>query len=109
MNTISHFEQGPSDGKPWWVELSAELGRRFDRIEEALARLLKQRPQASYTPEQFGLVVNRSAFQIRQHCNNGRLRATKTRSGAGRYFCWSLSHEELERYQREGLLPIGKK
>ena len=36
----------------------------------------------------------------------GRIRGEKKGSGRGRYQSWVISHAELLRVQREGLLPI---
>jgi len=41
---------------------------------------------------------------VRNYCRLGRLRAAKKRSGRGAHPEWVLSHEELERYRKEGLL-----
>ena len=46
----------------------------------------------------------KAEFTIREYCRLGRLRAEKRQSGRGAYPQWVLSHAELERYQREGLL-----
>jgi excisionase family DNA binding protein len=48
-------------------------------------------------------VVRRSLFTVRQWCNHGRVHAAKTRNGRQ----WRIRCDELERYRREGLLPVG--
>jgi hypothetical protein len=81
------------------------LRERLERIEAMLALLVERQRQGWYTTRQFGQVVGRSEFTIREYCRLGRLKAEKRQSGRGAYPQWVLSHAELERYQREGLLP----
>lgn len=59
-----------------------------------------------YTTEEFARLVGKAEFTVREYCRFGRLRAEKRQSGRGAYPQWVLSHAELKRYQREGLLPI---
>jgi hypothetical protein len=79
-----------------------------ERLEElrSMVLLLVERQQARewYTTEEFGLAVGKAEFTIREYCRLGRLRAVKRQSGRGKYPQWVLSHEELQRYRREGLL-----
>jgi hypothetical protein len=83
------------------------LKERLERIEAMLAVLVERQGQVWYTTRQFGQAVGKSEFTIREYCRLGRLKAGKRRSGRGAYPQWVLSHAELERYQREGLLPLG--
>jgi hypothetical protein len=82
------------------------LSERLDRIEAMLALLVERQRQEWYTTRQFGQVVGKSEFTIREYCRRGRLEADKRRSGRGEHLQWVLSHAELVRYQREGLLPM---
>ncbi|WP_202947425.1 MerR family transcriptional regulator [Zavarzinella formosa] len=50
-------------------------------------------------------LVDRNPFTVREWCRHGRLNAKKKRSGRGRSCEWVVSHQELQRYLREGLLP----
>jgi hypothetical protein len=59
-----------------------------------------------YTTQEFAKAVGKAEFTIREYCRLGRLRAEKRQSGRGAYPQWVLSHAELERYRRNGLLPI---
>jgi hypothetical protein len=81
------------------------LRERLERIEAMLAALVERQQRDWYTTEEFGRLVGKAEFTIREHCRRGRLRADKRQSGAGRYHQWVLSQAELLRYQREGLLP----
>lgn len=57
-----------------------------------------------YSVEEFAAVVGKSDFTCREWCRLGRIRAIKKNSGRGKHQSWSISHEELLRYQKEGLL-----
>jgi hypothetical protein len=82
------------------------IDERLERIESMLSALFEQRTVREwYTTEQFAQLVGKSEFTIREYCRLGRLKAEKRRSGRGAHPAWVLSHEELLRYQREGLLP----
>jgi hypothetical protein len=80
---------------------------RLDRIEAALVELTRQRQVKDYyTVEEFGAIVGLAPFMAGQHCRMGRIRATKKGSGRGPHKCWAIAHDELLRYQRDGLLPL---
>jgi hypothetical protein len=81
------------------------LEERLENIESLLVSLV-EREQARewYTTEEFARAVGKSEFTIREYCRLGRLRAKKRQSGRGAHPQWVLSHEELQRYRREGLL-----
>ena len=82
------------------------LRERLDRIESMLAVLVeRQTVREWYTTEQVARLVGKAAFTCREWCRGGRLRAEKRVSGRGAYPAWVISHAELLRYQREGLLP----
>jgi hypothetical protein len=79
---------------------------RLARIESMLAALVeRQAVKDFYTPEEFARLVGREAFTCREYCRLGRIRAIKKASGRGKYASWVISHDELLRFQREGLLP----
>jgi hypothetical protein len=90
--------------------LNAKYEDRLSRIERLL-RQLAGRPvvKSHYTVEEFAVLAKRAPYTVRQWCNEGRILAGKsmTRSGSGSK--WTVSHEEYERFQREGLLPVRPK
>lgn len=79
---------------------------RLDRIEAAVAELARQRSAKDwYEVEEAAAVLGRAPFTVRECCRQGRINAEKKASGRGRYQSWAISHTELLRIQREGLLP----
>jgi excisionase family DNA binding protein len=79
---------------------------RLDRIEAALDLLVRQRTIRDwYSTEEAAKILGRSEYTLREWCRTGRIRAEKKGSGRGKYRSWVISHEELQRVQREGLFP----
>ena len=79
---------------------------RLEKIETMLTVLVeRQQVREWYTTQEFAQAAGKAEFTIREYCRLGRLRAEKRQSGRGAYPQWVLSHAELLRYQREGLLP----
>ena len=80
---------------------------KLDQIAGLLNTLLeRQQAKEWYSVEEFARIVGRSEFTCREYCRHGRIRAEKKESGRGAYASWAISHAELLRFQREGLLPI---
>lgn len=83
------------------------IEEQLSRMREMLASLVEQQKvQAWYTTDQMARLTGKAEFTVREWCRLGRIHAQKRRSGRGAYAAWVISHEELLRYQREGLLPI---
>jgi hypothetical protein len=59
-----------------------------------------------YSTEEFARLAGKAEFTVREWCRHGRVRAQKRLSGRGASSAWVVSHAELLRYQREGLLPF---
>ena len=82
------------------------IEERLDKIESMLAMLVeRQAVKAYYTVEEFARIAGREAFTCREYCRLGRIRAEKKASGRGKHASWVIPHDELLRFQREGLLP----
>lgn len=79
---------------------------RLERIEGMLVVLIeRQQVREWYSTDQFAQMVGKAEFTVREWCRFGRVRAEKRKSGRGAFAAWVISHDELLRYQREGLLP----
>lgn len=80
---------------------------RLEKIESLLVSLV-QREQVRewYTTAEFAAATGKAEFTIREYCRLQRLNASKRQSGRGMHPQWVLAHSELERYRRNGLLPI---
>jgi hypothetical protein len=80
---------------------------RLDKLESLLTILVeRQTVKDFYEIEEFAKLVGKSCFTCREWCRLGRIYAKKKLSGRGAYARWVVSHAELLRYQKEGLLPI---
>ena len=81
------------------------LEERLEKIEAMLVVLVeRQTVKDFYEVEEFSRLVGKSCLTCREWCRLGRIRARKKDSGRGAHTAWAISHEELQRYQREGLL-----
>jgi hypothetical protein len=86
-----------------------QILERLGNMEVTLAALLQQRTVKDwYTTDEVAKIVGKAEFTVREWCRNGRLHAEKRISGRGAFSAWVISHQELLRYQREGLLPNQK-
>ena len=80
---------------------------RLEKIESLLTALVeREQVREWYTTEEFARAVGKAEFTIREYCRLGRLKAEKRQSGRGAHPQWVISHAELERYRRHGLLPL---
>jgi len=90
-------------------EISIVLSRIDARMTELRDLLVTQRTVKDwYTTAEAAELLGKAEFTVREWCRHGRVRAQKQRSGRGKYPTWVISHEELLRFQREGLLPFAR-
>jgi hypothetical protein len=83
------------------------IGDKLDRVFAMVTTLVeRQRVQDWYTTAEAAAILGKAEFTVREWCRLGRIRAEKRRSGRGAHPAWVIAHEELLRYQREGLLPL---
>ena len=86
-----------------------EILQRLERMETLLAVLVeRQQVREWYTTSEFANAIGKAEFTVRENLRLGRLRGEKRQNGRGAHQQWVLSHAELERYRRNGLLPIQK-
>jgi excisionase family DNA binding protein len=81
------------------------IEERLERIEQTLQLLVSQKPKDWYTTTEAAKILGRAKWTVRDWCRNERLNAEKLSGGRGGEGEYRISHEEIERYQREGLLP----
>ena len=89
------------------LERIDQLLARFSKVESALDQLVQQKTIKDwYTTSEVAVILDKAEFTVREWCRLGRMRAEKRMSGRGAYPAWVISHQEMLRYQREGLLPL---
>ena len=80
---------------------------RLEKIEATLMLLAeKQMVKDWYATDEIARIVGKAEFTVREWCRLGRMHAEKRMSGRGAFPAWVISHQELLRYQRGGLLPL---
>lgn len=80
---------------------------RLERIETLLTALVERESVKDwYAVEEFARLVGRESFTVREYCRLGRIHAQKRQTGRGAYPAWVISHGELLRFRRDGLLPL---
>ncbi len=89
-------------------ETTQEVLDRLERIEATLTLLVERQVVKDwYTTEEVAKILgNKSNFSVREWCRLHRVHAEKKGSGRGKHRSWVISHQELLRIQREGLLPL---
>jgi len=87
--------------------VSVTVEERLEHIESMLTTLIEQQTVREwYSTDQVARLVGKSEFTVREWARLKRIRAEKRSSGRGAHASWAISHAELMRLQREGLLPI---
>ena len=89
------------------VKRTEEVLDRLTKLETALASVSNCRnAQDWYSTAAAAKALGLAEFTVRNYCRLGRIRGEKKGSGRGRYQSWVVPHAEIERVQREGLLPL---
>ncbi len=90
--------------KPVWVDvIISEIGKMKTKLEE----LVSQRAVKDwYSTEEAANILGKSEYTVREWCRLRRIHASKKGSGRGKFRGWVISHTELLRIQKDGLLPI---
>jgi hypothetical protein len=82
------------------------LAERLARIEMLLVSLVeRERTREWYSVEEVAQKLGRASFTVREWARCGRINAEKKKSGRGAHASWVISHAEVLRLQKEGLLP----
>jgi hypothetical protein len=101
QNRLAHGESSKGEAM-----IDAELDERLARMEQMLVVLVeRQTIKDWYDIAEFARLVGKTEFTCREWARLGRIQAQKRKSGRGKFASWVISHQELLRYQREGLLP----
>jgi hypothetical protein len=88
------------------IDETIAINDKLDRICELLTVLVeRQTVKDFYEVDEFARLVGKAPFTVREWARLGRIHAEKRKSGRGAFASWVVSHAELQRYQREGLLP----
>ncbi len=83
------------------------VDERLEKIESLLSALVERETiKEFYEIEEFARLIGKSGFTVREWARFRRIHATKRKSGRGPHKQWVISHEELLRYRRDGLLPL---
>jgi hypothetical protein len=81
-----------------------------EMVAEVRDLLVAQRAVKDYySVDQAAQSLERRPFTVREWCRLKRINAEKRKTGRGRSTEWVISHVELLRIQKEGLLPLGFK
>ena len=101
MNNITLNSAAPD-----LIDLSVLLAK-LKNIEVALAELRSQQTIRDwYSTDEVAKLLGKAEFTVREWCRLGRINATKRFSGRGKHHSWAISHTELLRIEKEGLLPL---
>lgn len=85
--------------------IDTEMKVWMDRMQTMVESLIQQRTVKDwYSIEEFAQLVGKAEFTVRNWARLGRIHAAKKGSGRGAFQAWAVSHQELLRYQKDGLL-----
>lgn len=90
------------------------ISYKLDRLLTVLERIdinissmaNQQRKQDWYTTAETADLLGVAEDTVRDWCRFGRIHAEKKGSGRGPNKGWAISHDEIERYRKSGLLPL---
>lgn len=99
LDEISHLLSRIPDSSQ-----SLEILRRSESLLNDLADSAVTREW--YTVLQLAERWDKSTYTIADWCRTGRLLAERANSGHGPHKSWRIAHEEVRRYEREGLRPV---
>lgn len=84
-----------------------KVSERLSAIEAALDVLVHQKMVKEwYSTAEVAELLDKAEFTVREWCRLRRINAEKRNSGRGPHAAWVISQTELQRLDREGLLPL---
>lgn len=84
-----------------------KLEAAHELISEVRELLLRHKQiKEFYGTADAALYLEKAEFTVREWCRLGRINAQKRHSGRGRSTEWVISHAELLRIEKDGLLPL---
>jgi hypothetical protein len=81
-----------------------EIRAMVVEVRDLLAR--QTRTKEYYSVGEAADYLGKAEFTVREYCRMKRINAEKRRSGRGSSAEWVISHAELLRIEKEGLLPL---
>jgi hypothetical protein len=92
---------------------SGDQGQTLNEIRDMVTQVRNlllghTRVKEHYSVSEAAEFLGKAEFTVREYCRHGRIHANKRKSGRGRSAEWVLSHTELLRIEKEGLLPLRK-
>ena len=88
------------------TKAAISIDDRLANMEAMLSLLVdRETTREWYNTAEFARIVGKAEFTCREWCRLHRVHAEKRSTGRGAYPAWVISHQELIRYQHEGLLP----
>lgn len=107
--------RGPIDYY-WFANRFERLCRRLASLESAVTSIEEavaaqggaapDKEREFYSTQEFGELVGRSEYTVREWCRLQRIHCKKAESGRGDAKSWKIPASELQRYRDHGLLPI---
>jgi hypothetical protein len=85
-------------------EMLAAIHELVTEVRDMLAE--RREVKEFYSIADLAKHLRKAEFTVREWCRLRRINAEKRRSGRGRSHEWVVSHAELLRIEKEGLLPL---
>lgn len=90
--------------------MNDDILTKLEHLETMLSVLVeRQTVKDWYTTIEVAGLLGRAEYTVREWCRLRRIHSERRRSGRGAHTSYAISHPELLRFQREGLLPLQHK